>query len=197
MQNQEVVNASRFYNRISRYIQTILLLLVIVLVCNVTALAIDPKKVHIVGEYTHDLWRFEDGLPQNSIIAITQTQDGYIWLATFDGLVRFDGVRFTTFDTGNAKELRNNRIVQLIPDRTGGLWILTEGEYGVTRFKDGKFTNYSSEQGLPNDHVSQVCEDKEGSIWIKTDNGLARFKDEKITAYTVKNGLPTNSIINI
>ncbi|MEW6731934.1 MAG: two-component regulator propeller domain-containing protein [Acidobacteriota bacterium] len=197
MQNQEAINASRFYNRISRYIQTILLLLVIVLVCNVTALAIDPKKVHIVGEYTHDLWRFEDGLPQNSILAIVQTQDGYIWLATFDGLVRFDGVRFTTFDTGNAKELRTSRIIELFADRTGGLWILPEGEYGVTRFKDGKFTNYSSEQGLPNDHVTQVCEDKEGSIWIKTDNGLARFKDEKITAYTVKDGLPTNSIINI
>ncbi|MCZ6780302.1 MAG: hypothetical protein O7C73_01510, partial [Nitrospirae bacterium] len=68
------------------------------------------------SSYIQQVWTVKDGLPVNSINAIVQTRDGYIWLATYDGLVRFDGVRFTVFDTGNAEGLPSSRIIDLIED---------------------------------------------------------------------------------
>ena len=60
------------------------------------AFALDPAKA--ITQYGHDVWQIEQGLPQNSVLAILQSRDGYLWLGTDEGLVRFDGVRFTLFD---------------------------------------------------------------------------------------------------
>jgi ligand-binding sensor domain-containing protein len=70
-------------------------------------------------QYLHTAWTTENGLPQNSVNAIVQTRDGYLWLGTFGGLARFDGVRFTTFDTGNTPVLKGTRIISLYEDRAG------------------------------------------------------------------------------
>src|SRR5580698_7777589 len=61
-------------------------------------------------QYGYTNWTVEDGLPQSSIRGITQTPDGYIWTPTFDGLVRFDGVRFVSFNRSNTKGIESNRI---------------------------------------------------------------------------------------
>ena len=91
--------------------------------------------------YLHTVWTTEDGLPQNSINDIIQTRDGYLWLATFGGLVRFDGMTFTVFDVANAEGLASNRMVRLYEDRSGALWISHQrGE--ITRYQDGVFTSY-------------------------------------------------------
>ncbi len=73
-------------------------------------------------DYAVRVWQMEEGLPQNSVLSIAQTPDGYLWLATFNGLVRFDGVRFTPFDESNLPGLPGNRLVRLCADREGGLW---------------------------------------------------------------------------
>src|SRR5271166_5649819 len=73
----------------------------------------DSKQVRTVGPFIHETWRIEDGLPQNSVSAIAQTRDGYLWLATFDGLVRFDGSRFTVFNPANTKEMKTSRMEKL------------------------------------------------------------------------------------
>ena len=65
-----------------------------------------------------DTWTTANGLPQNTINSVVQTPDGYLWLATFDGLARFDGVRFTIFDRGNSKGIVNNRFSQILPIKT-------------------------------------------------------------------------------
>jgi|GEM_PF-3465531 hypothetical protein len=70
-------------------------------------------------------WAVEDGLPLNKINKIVQTQDDYLWLATFDGLVRFDGVQFTVFNASNTEGLPSNRITDIIEDRTGNIWLRT------------------------------------------------------------------------
>jgi ligand-binding sensor domain-containing protein len=76
--------------------------------------------------YRFNVWTTENGLPQNSVRAILQTRDGYLWLATLDGLVRFDGVRFTIFNTMNSSGLKSNRIARLFEDDDGTLWVGTE-----------------------------------------------------------------------
>src|SRR5579871_3200833 len=65
------------------------------------------------AQYVIDYWTTDKGLPQNSVLSIQQTPDGYLWFTTFDGLVRFDGVRFTVFNKGNSPGLTSNRFVRL------------------------------------------------------------------------------------
>src|SRR5678815_5231580 len=76
--------------------------------------------------WVHESWTVKDGLPVNSINAIVQDRTGYIWAATFDGLVRFDGLRFTVFNSANSEELPSNRIIELKEGRDGSLWLTTE-----------------------------------------------------------------------
>jgi ligand-binding sensor domain-containing protein len=71
-------------------------------------------------EYFLRIWQTEDGLPQNSVNAVVQTRDGYLWLGTFNGLVRFDGTRFTVFDPGNTPALASSRITSLFEDAQDG-----------------------------------------------------------------------------
>src|SRR5438128_11063413 len=78
------------------------------------AFALDPRRA--ITQYGHDVWQSDNGLPQNTVQAILQTSDGYIWLGTQEGLVRFDGVRFTIFDNGNTEAIKSNFIWTLFED---------------------------------------------------------------------------------
>src|SRR5882762_4839782 len=79
--------------------------------------ALDPSR--LLNQFGHDIWQREQGLPNNTIRAILQTHDGYLWLATEEGLVRFDGVRFKVFDTQNTREIASNQIQLLFEDKKG------------------------------------------------------------------------------
>ncbi len=94
--------------RRARQTRSILCLLVLVLSADKTS-----------AQYQFDLWNTDNGLPQNSINAILQTKDGYLWLTTSDGLVRFDGLRFTVFNKGNTKGINSNRFNLLFEARDG------------------------------------------------------------------------------
>jgi len=83
-------------------------------------------------------WTVADGLPVNGVNALAQTADGYLWLATWDGLVRFDGVRFTRLDTTSNPELANARFTTLLRDEDDTLW-LTTAYHDLVRFDDGRF----------------------------------------------------------
>jgi ligand-binding sensor domain-containing protein len=114
------------------------------------------------AQYHFDSWTTENGLPQNTIRAIVQTHDGYLWLASLDGLVRFDGVHFTVFTTANTPALRSNRCTSLFEDQAGQLWIGTE-DGGLVKQHDGVFTTFTTDQGLPGNEVRQVWADDQGS----------------------------------
>ncbi|MDQ3586240.1 MAG: hypothetical protein M3407_10760, partial [Acidobacteriota bacterium] len=107
------------------------------------------------AQYRLDHWTADTGLPQNSVYAITQTRDGYLWLATLDGLARFDGVRFTVFNKSNSPGIINNRFTALFEDAHGDLWAGTE-ESGIVRLHAGRFSNYAAGDGS-------------GIIWINAD----------------------------
>lgn len=155
------------------------------------ALAPDRK----IAQYIHDVWRAENGLPQNTVRDILQTRDGYIWLATDEGLVRFDGLHFTVFDKQNTAAIRSNNIQVLYEDRQANLWIGTDK--GLVRLKDQRFVCYSTAEGLSNVNIRSIYEDHRGDIWVGTLNGLNRFRDERFDVYTIKNGLPSNSINSV
>src|SRR3954471_1648307 len=89
-------------------------------------------------QYFLHLWQTEDGLPQNAVSAIVQSREGYLWLGTYSGLVRFDGARFVLFDNSNTPQLKSSRVMSLYEDTKGTLWIGHEtGE--LTRLKNGRF----------------------------------------------------------
>jgi signal transduction histidine kinase/ligand-binding sensor domain-containing protein/DNA-binding response OmpR family regulator len=160
-----------------------------------TSRALDPDKA--LTQYALDLWTAEHGLPQNSVLAITQTRDGYLWLGTIEGLVRFDGLKFTVFDRSNTAGIRNNRIWTLYEDREGSLWIGTSGG-GLTRWKDGEFTAYTIEDGLSGDSISSIYEDREGSLWIGTEgHGLNRLRAGKFTHYSTSDGLAHDFVFSV
>jgi ligand-binding sensor domain-containing protein/two-component sensor histidine kinase len=132
----------------------------------------------------------------NVIFAIQQTSSGYLWLATEDGLVRFDGVRFRVFDKSNTKEMTTQIISALFEDSKKNLWIGTYGG-GLLRFKDDKFEAFTSEKALMN-QIWSIYEDRKGNLWIGTDGGgLVCFKDGKFKVYTTREGLARNSVFSI
>lgn len=146
--------------------------------------------------YIHSDWTTEDGLPQNSVTAIVQTRDGYLWLGTFGGLVRFDGVKFTLFNTTNSPGLKSNRILSLYEDRAGHLWIGTE-HGGLTRYTDGTFTTYTREDGLPDDLVWSMCGDREGNLWVGTESGPACLNEGYIVTDTSHDGLTGKRVYGV
>lgn len=93
----------------------------------------------VAGDYLLDVWTSENGLPDSSVTAIAQTPDGYLWIGTYNGLARFDGVRFVTFDPANTPELGHARTRKLFVDAGGTLWINTN-DGSLTTCRDGKFS---------------------------------------------------------
>lgn len=162
------------------------------------ALALDPDLA--ITQYTHRAWRAEPSegsLPLNTVFSILQTRDGHLWMATQEGLARFDGVRFTVFNTRNTPEIHHNDVWTLLEDRDGSLWIGTRGG-GLTRYKDGAFTNFSKEQGLSNDSVQALWQDRDGSLWVGTrGGGLNRYQDGKFKVFTTQDGLSSDTVYSL
>jgi ligand-binding sensor domain-containing protein/signal transduction histidine kinase len=132
-------------------------------------------------QYRFDNWNTDSGLPQNSVYSILQTRDGYLWLTTLDGLVRYDGVRFTVFNSSNTPALNSNRCKTLFEDAKGQLWIGTED--GLTRYRDGAFNTYTTKDGLPHNLIYSIQPDTEDALLINTAGGVVRWKDEKLSPY--------------
>lgn len=132
---------------------------------------LDPAKA--LSQYSLETWTIEQGLPNNTVNAIAQTADGYLWLATYEGLARFDGVRFTVFHSANTEALASNSIRSLAAAADGSLWIGTHGG-GLVRLHGGRFTRFTARDGLPGEMVLALHADGEGAVWIGTTGGLAR-----------------------
>ena len=113
-----------------------------------------------------DNWNTRDGLPPREIESLAQTPDGYLWLATRAGLVRFDGVAFRVFDAANTPGWTRGmvRAVTVAPD--GQIWIGTDGD-GFGTFRDGRYTRYNIEAGTPKwSQTTALCYARDGSLWV-------------------------------
>jgi signal transduction histidine kinase/ligand-binding sensor domain-containing protein len=135
------------------------------------------------------VWQTEQGLPQNSVNAMLQDREGYIWIGTFGGLARFDGERFKVFTSADAPGFISARIYSLYESRSGMLWVGTV-DGGLTRLQDGVAVTYTERDGLPSGFVRSVGEDAAGNTWISTSRGVARFVGGKLTTYATHRGKP-------
>jgi signal transduction histidine kinase/CheY-like chemotaxis protein/ligand-binding sensor domain-containing protein len=150
--------------------------------------ALNPDKQ--ISQYVHLAWDSDRGLPQNSVSAIVQTPDGYIWLGTQEGLARFDGVRFTVFDQRRGF-LPHNEVTALLVGKDGVLWIGTS-DGGVTRYAGGRFTTTPMRQRRA---VLAFAEQSDGTLWIAAEeDGIAACRKDVCHAFTTADGLPGNRI---
>ncbi|WP_301002513.1 ligand-binding sensor domain-containing diguanylate cyclase [Capsulimonas corticalis] len=116
------------------------------------------------------IWRTPDGMPQDRVNAILQSRDGYLWLATQDGLARFDGDRFTILDTENTPGLATNGIEQLMQDSTGALWAAGAG--GISRIQNGVAVNLTPVTDIESE-VRVTCQlDPTGTLWAEKSGGF-------------------------
>ncbi len=162
--------------------------------CPPARASLDPSRP--IRQYIHQTWQTAQGLPQNSVLAIAQTPDGYLWLGTEEGLVRFDGVRFTIFDK-HSSGLQTNQVQVLYVDAKGNLWIGTNGG-GLGCLSHGKFFVYDEANGFPNQPIHALYEDRQGSLWIGTDGGgVLRLENGKFRAFTTADGLADNAVFSI
>lgn len=146
--------------------------------------------------YTQHVWQASDGLPEQTVQAFAQTRDGYLWIGTSGGLVRFDGVHFTVFDRQNTPALNENSIFCLMVSRDGALWIGTEGG-GIARMIDGRFQSWTTRQGLSNDFVRALFQDASGTVWAGTDNGLMQFRQNRFVRVDGTAAIPAISVHSI
>jgi signal transduction histidine kinase/ligand-binding sensor domain-containing protein/CheY-like chemotaxis protein len=143
------------------------------------------------------MWQTDQGLPQNSVQAVLQTRDGYLWFGTQEGLVRFDGERFEIFDRSNTNALGHNSVTALLQDRGGTLWIGTNGG-GLTCFKDGAFTRFGGQDGLSDEFITALREDRSGTVWIGTNgHGLFGWAERHLRSLRVADGLSSDHVLAI
>jgi signal transduction histidine kinase/ligand-binding sensor domain-containing protein len=159
-----------------------------------SATAQSMSRNDVFGRYQQLTWQERDGLPQNTVVAIATTRDGYLWMGTYEGAVRFDGVRFTLFNPGNTTGIGNSFVTSLLEGRDGNLWLATYGG-GVSRLSGGRFTQYAMRDGLSSDFVLCLFEDHAGTLWIGTEGGgVNAFSGGRFTPYTIADGLPSNLV---
>ena len=144
-----------------------------------TALALDPSRR--ISQYAHTAWRVQDGVFGGQTFAIAQTADGYLWIGTQRGLLRFDGVRFVPWVADDqGRTLPANDVLALWGSRDGSLWIGTSVAFA--RLKDGRLTTYEGQRA----RVNAILEDRHGTVWITR----SRVADQMGSLCEIANGRP-------
>lgn len=138
------------------------------------------------GQYVSESWDFENGLPIGHINQIYQTPDGYLWLATFSGLLRFDGVKFTRYDVSNTPGLPSNRIIMIRPGRSNNFWLFTE-QRNLVLVSDGDFKSFGPLLSIEN---QRIILDGDSVTWVTSIKGILRIEGDELVAGTIgqKNG---------
>jgi ligand-binding sensor domain-containing protein/signal transduction histidine kinase len=140
-----------------------------------------------------DSWQTDAGLSHDSVTAILQTKEGYLWVGTSNGLVRFDGVRFSSLRLLDDPRLRSNRIRCLHEDSRGTLWIGTD-DGGLISCRGGKFNSLTAAEGLSSDTVLCLGDDTADDLWVGTASGLNRWRGGRFATFFKTEGLPNDHV---
>ena len=155
------------------------------------AYAVDPNRA--LSQYLHRIWQVQQGLPQASIYSLVETQDGYLWLGTQTGLVKFDGVRFTTIDEMDGLSSANVWVTHLLEDDQHALWIGTN-QSGLIKLQHDTITRYTRREGLPSETVQCLFTDRASNIWACTPDGLVELTQGHIRVFGTAEGLTSVDI---
>jgi diguanylate cyclase (GGDEF)-like protein len=161
------------------------------------ARALDPSKA--ITQYMQTTWTSESGLPQNSVQAIAQTTDGYLWMGTQEGLTRFDGARFVTYTRHTAAGLASDFIQALAAGPDDSLWIGTNS--GLSHYEsvrgsvtNGVFTKLTTKDGLAANSITALVEDRQGGLWVGTSQGLNRIVGGQVQSWRIGDSLADAAI---
>jgi ligand-binding sensor domain-containing protein/signal transduction histidine kinase len=168
------------------------------LACLEPAFALDPTVSTL--RYLHTSWTQEEGTSLPAILALAQTSDGYLWLGTPQGLIRFDGMRFVAWEAKTGEELPGNYVRSLLASSQGGLWISTER--GIARMARGYIIRYPALDRWLGGFASAMLEDHDGNLWIAgapvTGNTLAMLRqDGSVRIYSPSDGLPDRKALTL
>ena len=142
--------------------------------------------------YFRQTWQTAEGLPQNSVRTMVQTPEGYLWFGTAEGVVRFDGNRFTVYDRTSLPSLPSGNISALAVAADGALWIGFR-RHGLARLHDGQLTRWTTIEGLSGDEIVSLVTTADGSVWAgAARQGLNRIHNGRVTIYRREQGLPDN-----
>ena len=142
-------------------------------------------------------WTPEDGLPPGNVLAITQDREGYLWLGTSDGLVRFDGFQFSLWGTRGESPLAGYGVPALIGARDGSLWVGYSDAGNITRIRGRELVTYTPEDGLPGGAATALLEDRTGAVWVGTARGLAVLQEGRWRRMADVDGLPAAEIASL
>jgi signal transduction histidine kinase/ligand-binding sensor domain-containing protein len=157
-----------------------------------SALALDPRKA--LTQYSTSTWTQQQGLPQDTVRAIAQTPDGYLWLGTDEGLARFDGYEFTVFNR-DRRNLPANGVTALAAGQDGSLWIGTRN--GLTLYREGRFRTYTHKDGIADDLIAGLFIDHSGILWIVAGGNLSRFDGAHFRNFMRQKDLPLLSVRSV
>ncbi|NNE71377.1 MAG: response regulator [Rhodothermales bacterium] len=149
--------------------------------------SLDPELR--LSQYIHDIWQTNEGLPQNSVSDIVRTDDGYLWFGTQEGLVRFDGDRFTVFDARSVPEMERSDVVGLAVAPDGyTLWMSTKGA-GVLTMRDGVFKPLVLDGIEVPTNVTMISMTPDGSVWLGSiRGGLVQIGPDAVRKFDESNG---------
>lgn len=142
-------------------------------------------------QFSRAVWTQQQGLPQDTVRAITQTSDGYLWLGTDEGLARFDGYEFIAF-TRQHGGLPADSITSLAAGKDGSLWVGTPD--GLARYDGKRFRTYGRKDGLPDGAIESLLVDHTGSLWIVLGGNVSRFDGRRFTDFRAGYEVPLNRV---
>lgn len=161
--------------------------------CAAESWALDPSRS--LHQYNIEKWDTRQGLPQNSVLAIIQSREGYLWIGTQEGLVRFDGAQFKVFDKANTPNMARSDVRSLLEARDGSIYAGIYGG-GVLRLRGEETRCYSAAKDhLAGDFVLSLAEDESGAVWAGTETGLSRITEKGISTFHLpEHGMPSDFV---
>ena len=171
------------------------LLSLLALLCLFPALVRAQEKP--ISAFYREVWTTREGLPHNQVNSIVQTPDGYLWLGTWEGLVRYNGLEFQLFDRSNTPALQDNAIRSLSVAADGAV-IVGTSRGGVTVKRGDQWTNFRQKDGLAQDEILDAIQDRAGRLWVATESeGVTVLDHGKVRQFNTGNGLPNNVVFDL
>ena len=196
---RRVLSRSQFLSHrivgVSPNLALLVVSLFLAMILSPSAHALDPTP--LISQYAHSSWNVADGAFAGSPNTMVQTADGYIWIGTSLGLVRFDGIRFVQWNPPPGERLLDSRVFSLLGTEDGSLWIGTG--YGLSRWKDGRLTNFPRLSG----RIEALLEDEAGDVWLArtqiTDSmgPLCRVRDDRVLCFSGSDKVPFPNVLQL